>query len=502
MKASGASAVSPPARRLRRGSSVARPSSVSEARNKQVAPGRQKSLKELTFRLAKRTYVRYTVSMAIGGVIDPNTDVAAVDTAIDACFDTPLSCLSKEELSTRLSVLVTVRAKLDALSAETVRAGDTANVGQLTDQRNTANHVAATTNVDPGVIRADQRRAKWLDDLAVLAEAYRHGRIHTEHIEKLRSADNIRVHTQLIADQAKFVQWFIDCNFRDVDELINLWLLGADPDGAEPKEQQLDVGLTITPLPGGKAKVTGILDPLQASALRGAVNPEAQKIRNAHQEAGITSTVRRRTLDALMNLIGRGAARPNGTHARPRINIVLSQQVYEKTLAWLRDPSSNPLPEIDPNDIDKKCQLINGTPIHPLYALAATATATFRRLVYSARGRPLDVSYDSRRIPDWMRDATLITTNGKCSNPVCDAPFEWLHADHITPYSHTHTTRLDDTRPLCEPDNLWRSNDLTRGNWAPDPSPATEEDLDFDEYTEANIIELAQTRIRRLYKSA
>ena len=159
--------------------------------------------------------------MAIGGVVEPNADVAVAESAVDACSDTPVSCLSREELSARLAAIVVLTAKLDALRVETVRAADAVDVGQLTGQRNTANHVASKTNADPSTIRADQRIARWLDDLPDLAEAYRLGRIHTEHIELLRLADNPRVHTQLVADQDAFVEYFTKCNFRDLRLVID-----------------------------------------------------------------------------------------------------------------------------------------------------------------------------------------------------------------------------------------------------------------------------------------
>ena len=447
--------------------------------------------------------------MAFGEILEPGADLAALEKAADECFETPLSCLAPDDLSDRLVALARITAKVDALRLASVRAADHVDIARLTDQRNTANHLAQRTNIDPGVVRFDQRLANWLSELPELREAHREGRIHVEHLDKLRRADNPRCHQRLIADQHKFVIWFTRCHFRDLDHVIDQWLLGADPDGAEPKEQQPSVGLSIRPLPGGMAKVSGILDPLQAASLRGEVEAEAAALRNKDKETGITSTVRRRTLDALLNLVGRGAARPDGTHARPRVNIVLSQRVYEKTLAWLADPAENQFPELDRDDIDKKCQLIDGTPIHPLYALAATATATFRRLVYGARGRPIDVSIDARRIPDWMRDVTLVTTNGKCSNPVCDAPFGWLHADHVTPYSHTHSTKLDETRPMCEGDNLWRGNDVTRGVWPTDIGWGAHDVIDHgdddDEDFEAEVAhqtELARARIRQLVAAA
>lgn len=391
--------------------------------------------------------------MELGGVIEPGADIAALEAAVDACFETPLSCLGAQEMSDRLVALIGITAKVDALRMEAVHAAERVEVGRLTDQRNTANHVAARTLADPRSVRFDERIINWLADLPVLAEAFRAGRVTTEHVEKLRLKDNVRVHRQLIQSQDLFVSMFTTCQFRDLDNLIDEWLLGADPDGAEPNDREQKCGLGFTPMPGGFIKVSGILDPLQGAALRGEVNAEANKLRAAEKESGTMSTVRRRTLDALLNLVGRGAARPNGTFARPRVNIVMSQRVYEQTVAWLADPATNQFPEIDRTDIDKLCQLIDGTPIHPLYAFAATVTGTFRRIVYSARGRPIDASFDSRRIPDWMRDISLITTNGKCANPVCDSPFHWLHGDHITPYSHTQDTSVRNNRPVCEGDN-------------------------------------------------
>lgn len=409
--------------------------------------------------------------MDLSGVLDPGDDLVELEAALDACFDKPLSCLSKNELSNRLIDVHRVTAKLDALRAETIRACDLAQVGSLTDQRNTSNHLATLTNADPADVRFDSRIGTWLLDMAILAEAYRAGRISAAHIELLRKADNDRVHLQMVRDQSDFLTWFTTCHFRDLESLINEWLLGADPDGAEPTEHLAEAGLSIKPLPGGRGKVSAILDPLQLAALRGAIGTESRKLRAEEESTGARNTVRRRQLVALLNLIGRGAARADGSFARPRVNIVMSQSVYEKTLDWLADPA-NGLPEVDRSNIDKRCHLIDGTPIHPLYALAATATATFRRFVYGIRGRPIEISYDSRQVPDWMQDASLIATNGKCTNPVCDAPFDWLHGDHIQPFSNSQETRLDESRPLCEGDNLWRGNDTDRGKWpVPDVDP-------------------------------
>jgi len=406
--------------------------------------------------------------MGSGEAVSPGRDVLALEKQLDACAQASLGSLTREERSARAAALVRVTTKMNALRVANFQACEEAEVGALTDQRNTANHLAQVTGCDPASVRADMRLGDWLVELPVLAEAFAAGRLTADHLHKLRLADNPRVHQQLITNQGRFVRWFTMCQFRDLDKVIERWLLGADPDGAAPDEQAKHTGLTMTPIPGGMSKVRGVLDPLQTAALNGAIAAEARALRAREQEEGRTSTVRQRTLNALLNLVGRGEARPDGTFARPRVNIVMSQSVHDKTLAWLADPTKNKFPEIDFEDPDKLCQLIDGTPIHPLYAIFASATAKFRRTVYSARGRPIEASFDTRAIPDWMREIALITSNGACANPVCDAPFGWLHGDHITPWSHTKDTSVANTRMLCEPDNLWRGNDTDRGQWGQD----------------------------------
>lgn len=413
--------------------------------------------------------------MTVGGRAASNSDLDDLDVALDACVEVPVSCLSDVEISDRLTRLQALTAKLDAVRVAAVAAGTSRGVGRLSDQRNVANHVASTSNADPATVRFDQRIADWLVDMPTISAAFAAGRITAAHIEIIRKVDNPRVHRQMVDAQELFVDWLTTVAFRDLGVLFQEWLLGADPDGAEPTEQHADTGLSVTTLSGGRIKVTMLLDPLQGAAFQGDLAPEVARLRSSDQENGVVRSVRKRQLHALLNLTGRGALRSGSTAARPRVHIVMSQRVYEDTLAWLENPVVNPLPVVDRSDIDSKCQLIDGTPIHPLYGVAATFTAKFRRTVYSARGRPIHDSYDTRQIPEWMKEIALVSSNGKCANPVCDAPFTWLHGDHITPYSRTRDTSVPNTRPVCEPDNQWRGADTDRGRWGYEEPPSIEQ---------------------------
>ena len=435
--------------------------------------------------------------MTLGGVLDSNSDLDDLETVLDACLAVPLSGLSDEELSDRLARLPSLTAKLDAVRVAAVSAGSARDVGRLSDQRSVANHVASVSNADPAAVRFDQRIADWLIDMPIIADALAAGKITIDHVELLRGVDNGRVHLQMIDAQEMFVDWLTTVVFRDLENLFNEWLLGADPDGAEPKEQQPETGMTVQTVFGGMVKVTILMDPVQGAAFKGDLAPETAKLRGEEKETGQTRSVRKRQLHALLNLTGRGAVRPDGTTARPRVHVVMSQRVYEKTLAWLEDPAANDLPTIDRTDVDSKCQLIDGTPIHPLYGIAASITAKFRHTVYSARGRPIHDSYDTRSIPEWMKDIALVTSNGKCSNPICDAPFAWLRGDHITPYSYTRDTSVPNTRPVCEADNGWRGNDTSRGHWGDDQPPSVDQRAQ-NYRDEQDAIAQARSRIHTL----
>ena len=269
--------------------------------------------------------------MNTGGVASPNADLDDLATSLTASFDVPLSALSDEELSERLERLPALTAQLDALRVLTISAADARDIGRLSGQRNVANHVAAVSNADPASVRFDERIADWLIDMPIIAGAFAAGDITIEHVELLRRVDNSRVHVQMIDAQELFVSWLTTVVFRDLKTLFDEWLLGADPDGAEPTEHSRETGMTVKTVAGGMVKVAITMDPLQGAAFDADLSGECARLREQERETGERRTVRKRQLCALLNLTGRGAVRPNGSHARPRVHIVMSVSRFART---------------------------------------------------------------------------------------------------------------------------------------------------------------------------
>ena len=138
----------------------------------------------------------------------------------------------------------------------------------------------------------------------------------------------------------------------------------------------------------------------------------------------------------------------------------MSLKVLEHTIAQMAKPVEEQdfTSVLDPNDIDGRCELIDGTPLHPKYALTLLIKARIRRQVLGAKNVTLDASYETRLFPDWMKHIRLIETRGQCETAGCDALTEWLRADHHKPFSHTQRTTLDDLRNICNPDSKNKSN--------------------------------------------
>ena len=70
--------------------------------------------------------------------------------------------------------------------------------------------------------------------------------------------------------------------------------------------------------------------------------------------------------------------------------------------------------EVRALDASGRCELIDGTPIHPKYALVLMMQARIRRQVLGAKDVTLNASYETRLFPDWMQHIRLVESRGQC----------------------------------------------------------------------------------------
>ena len=318
--------------------------------------------------------------------------------------------------------------------------------------------VGAETNANTAATRADIRLGAWLDDFAEFDAAFAAGDLTRDHVDLLRrSADNSRTRGALLRDQHIFIDAGRDCSFRQFEEILGYWINANDPDGEEPADQIANSTVTARRRADGTVKISGTLDPLQGEALINALNLEADKLQRSDDRTDQIRPTAKRHADALVSLVTRGHNNPDGT-STPRVlmHIVMSETIAEQTLRRL----DNPFADIDLNhsSVDGRCEFADGTPLHPNLALATLGVAELRRVVLGAKSRALDVSHAARSFPQWMKDALIVESRGKCVTRGCTAPLNWLQGDHIKPHSKHGRTRLDNGESRCSGCNKHKSD--------------------------------------------
>jgi len=287
-----------------------------------------------------------------------------------------------------------------------------------------------------------------------------YGRLSRQHADHIRRIDNIRVHYALSRDQHLFIENARDLEWKSFTRAVKYWLEVNDQDGPEPEDEDSKNTVTVrTDADTGRVKGSFDLDPVTGATLIQQLGNEESALFNQDHECGFPRTVSQRRAQAFANLIQRGAQRDHAK-ARPLIHVVMSLKVLMHTIAQLaKDPSEQDFTSIlDANDLDGRCELIDGTPIHPKYALVLMMQARIRRQVLGAKNCTLNASHPTDAFPDWMRHIRLVETRGQCSTAGCDAQHTWLQADHRQPRAKHGQTTLTNLDPLCAPDNKYKSD--------------------------------------------
>ncbi|MCP5032004.1 MAG: DUF222 domain-containing protein [Actinomycetia bacterium] len=331
--------------------------------------------------------------------------------------------------------------------------------------------VAAHGGTNPRVTRADQRRGLWLLGFPVIAGAFSSGSISQAHVEAFKGVENPRTTTALLEAQEYLVEAAIRCRWDQFQQVLRYWVHGADPDGEEPNDQNEKRSVDYSTNGDGSVSGRFRLDPLAGHAFTTTMGRLVQRLWRQDQETGSTRTVTQRRADAFMILVRNGAANPDGNLPGALIHIVMSQTVAEHLLTKVprtEGPQPQPQPDqthrpadevpLDPDDVDGRCEFINGVPLHPHFAAAVMATAQFRRLIFSTNGEILEHGHKTRFFPPHAKQALLVKARGRCRYPGCDAPLTWLEADHLIAWNRNGPTNTTNGQILCSRHNKLKND--------------------------------------------
>lgn len=390
-------------------------------------------------------------------------ELADVFKAFDRVEDRLPFVVDHEELGEALLVVSELQTRTNALLARVGSAARVNGTAMHSGQRSVGQYVAARTNRRAVDIDRAVRRARWLRDFPIFEAA--HGATladdHVDYLKKHCDAD-FDMHCKLVGDQQFFIDTAATCSFEGFVEACDYWKIHIDPDGKEPVDQIEKSRLSIRKGSGGRGLLDGECDAITRLELETAVEHEAEKLRREDKANNVERSDSQRRMAALANLVKRGFARADGSFPVPLGNIVMSQKVAEWALATLAGSEPGDTVPVHPTDVNGRCELIDGTPIHPFLAVVALGlagpggtipAANLRRYILDADSRLLDVSVNARSFPEWMRTAALVQSRGRCATHGCDNPHHWLQIDHVQPVAAGGETRPDNADPLCWPDN-------------------------------------------------
>jgi hypothetical protein len=396
----------------------------------------------------------------------PEEVLGRLHASYDDAFDVPMSCWSVEQLAAWHAGVQALRARAEALCVHAARAAELAAVASLDPRTRTLRqHVAEHGTVDPADVSRDLTLGRWLERFPDLDAAFRAGHLTRPHLQAIEKLDSTRTHAALVEAQPTLVFAGSQCRWRDFARVCNELMVYADADGslADERVRNRRAGIKVQ----GDGTVTGSfrLDPITGAAVKAALEREAQRLTDIDADPAHPERTHRgyeqRMADALANLVARGALRPDGTLPSPLVHVVIGAEVLEEQIlresaaaqgAVPVDADGRLLPDdvrIDPADPRRRCELVDGTPIHPKQVVGLLGLAEIRRLVLSATGEVLDLGRSVRLFPRHLKAALLASTRGRCVEVGCDAPLAWLQADHVIPWSRGGPTAVGNGTIRC-----------------------------------------------------
>ena len=373
--------------------------------------------------------------------------------ALDRAAEVPVACHARTDVAGWVSSLVQAKARIEALLCTALDAAALLGVPEAENQRSMPSVVSARTGADPRPVAADVRLGTWLRGYPIVADAFVRGAITRRHVEVLRALDGPRTRDHLADAQDYLVDAAQACGWTDFVRVVRTWELAFDPDGIEPVEQRANRSCSVRKTADGSVTGRFQLDPIAGQAFLTSLEQQEQRLYRGDDETGAARTGSQRRADALVDLVTRGAVRPDGSVPGPLVHVVFGAASLERHLGGGGNEGETAARRRT-DDPDRRCELVDGTPIHPDHALAALAAASeVRRLVLDARSAAIDLGRRARRFPPHVKHALLAAARGRCQIPGCDSPPGWLQADHIHPWHRNGPTSIENGQILCDPHN-------------------------------------------------
>ncbi len=383
--------------------------------------------------------------MGLGGALEAMVAVKAIDAAVTEAGDVPWNCVDPDELADAVARLEVAAVRVAALRARVLAEAEQSPVAARHGFRALDQYVAARTGHDPADVRAELRIGRWLRSFPLFDDAYQSGKLSRGHVEWMRRSHRQRFHHHLVDAQQHLIDAATGLDWIDWLSVWGYFLIGADPDGAAPKEHLANRRCSIRTRPDGSVSGSFLLDPVSGHAATKAVAAEEQRLLDLDAQHGIARSGSDRRADALVRVLMRGATRESGDLPAPLVHVTIGQELAQDMIRAATEPDGHrTVLDAQHGDLNRRCELADGTPLHPHLAMAVLAVT---------ESVVLDLGDSTRSFPNDIKLAILVAARGRCRTPGCDAPYAWLQADHIHPWIRHGPTATRNGQSLCRPDN-------------------------------------------------
>ena len=280
-----------------------------------------------------------------------------------------------------------------------------------------------------------------------VAAAWEAGEISTAHVRRLTRCRNPRTAKLFGRDEAVLVDAARTLSFSKFVEVVDYWMLRADPDGADASEverrERRRVSLDRTF--AGTFSGNVVLDPISGEIVADELARREQqlfdvdwieakaRLKRDPSVHELARTGEQRRADALVEMAKRSARIDPGRAARPLFTVLLGAE-----------------------SLGHLCQLASGQVLPPSALLPWLSSAQLERVLFDGTPERVISVSRKRRFTGALRRLIEVRDRG-CYHEYCDEPYARSQADHIELWSQGGMTEQSNGRMACPFHNRLRN---------------------------------------------
>jgi hypothetical protein len=378
---------------------------------------------------------------------DLSNGLAAIAAGLDEVLTVGVEPVDSADAIGLIRQLETLGRRLDAAKVDLVDAIDRTGVFRVDGHHSAKTMVRHVAKLSGPEAAARAKTARALRDLPETRTAYGNGEVGSCQVRRLaRVHANRRVRDQLPRSEERLLAFATGESYQFFDTVVTDWVRLADEDGTcdtnQRNHENRDARLTQNfdqswELLAGCGSLSGaelktIFDHFVDAEFR--TDWDKAKIDHGDNttKAHLERTDAQRRFDALSAIFQKAAAsEPGGKTPDIVTNLVIDQVTYRRILIFL---ATGIRPPTDPDDESFRCSTLDGHPVEPTEAVAASLLGKLRRVVIGADSVVIDLGRTARLFTGSARLAAQLGAT-ECFWPGCHVPVSQCQIDHLIPFT-------------------------------------------------------------------